>query len=135
MMNRIYNFVSAALGLALVGLGVSGGAAAAAPDGSGSAEAGPPAAVASCTTIDTKTYALVVHLALYRCEDGWYGLVYGQTRVGMQVYLRSAANTITGLRTVAVDNRGTFTPRVGIHGGPWKACANIRGAEICTIRD
>jgi hypothetical protein len=119
-----------AVGMAITAFSASSPAAA-----TTSAAASPATeAVQACREVDASgtVYQWVV---LVRCDDGWYGARRGFVVSGDQVWLVSASGTITGLRTARYDGAPLSTPTVGIHGGPWKACARFSGQTWCTIRD
>jgi hypothetical protein len=112
----------------------------------GAAHASPPAGVTDrastadfgaqgCVTLDTKTVRNAnapTQVELWRCDSGWLALIT-YPEIGDQVYLRSAAGTITDLRTVRYQHTDTSTKTVGVYGGPWRACGKIPHAtEVCT---
>jgi hypothetical protein len=119
----------------LLGAAPAQAAPAASADSSPSAE---PAKLAAPCRVVTRVDS--ANLSLVKCDGtqgtryGYYGSTYFGTSGVNQLYLRSAAGTVTALKQT--DGPGSeTTDTVGDHGRPWRACKfsfPSLPVEICT---
>ncbi|TWD81862.1 hypothetical protein FB561_2986 [Kribbella amoyensis] len=121
---------SAVVVFAAIGAVTAGAPAAASASAVASSES---VTASSCRDLSVAG-TLYQSVALKRCDDGWFGSRRGIVKKGDQVWLVSAAGSITGLRTARWNGDLLTTPMVGIRGGPWKACARFAGKTWCTAR-
>jgi hypothetical protein len=75
-----------------------------------------------------------VHLWL--CDNGWHGQITSAAAED-QIWLDSAAGTVTGWNKVVAGQTSANSGTVGQHGGPWRACgrAGNRLDIVCTDRN